>query len=133
MLNLRHFQPARLRTIRGVDLEHRLAFAGAPTGLSAAFNAPLVNAVFAINELTRSFEARMSGVIITAIVLPGVVSLSLHAQSAGQLQLLRRNRSRQLHARSTCRRGAADQRHLRVGKAFVIVIAMINRDALVIR
>ncbi|WP_187618220.1 chloride channel protein [Paraburkholderia sp. UCT2] len=66
MLNLRHFHPARFRTIRGVDLEHRLAFAGAPTGLSAAFNAPLVNAVFAIKELTRSFDARMSGVIITA-------------------------------------------------------------------
>ncbi|MBB5461112.1 chloride channel protein [Paraburkholderia sp. Cpub6] len=64
MLNLRHFHPARFRTIRGVDLEHRLAFAGAPTGLSATFNAPLVNAVFAINELTRSFEARMSGVIL---------------------------------------------------------------------
>jgi H+/Cl- antiporter ClcA len=77
MFNLRHFYPARFRAIRGFELERRLTLAGAAAGLSAAFNAPLAGVVFAIEELTRSFEARTSGVIITAIIFAGVVSLGL--------------------------------------------------------
>ncbi|WP_233852363.1 chloride channel protein [Paraburkholderia sp. HD33-4] len=77
MFSLRRFYPVRLRSIHGVGLEHRLALAGAAAGLSAAFNAPLAGVVFAIEELTRSFEARTSGIIITAIIFAGVVSLAL--------------------------------------------------------
>ncbi|MBN3802167.1 chloride channel protein [Paraburkholderia sp. Ac-20336] len=77
MFNLRHFYPARFRAIRGIELERKLALAGAAAGLSAAFNAPLAGVVFAIEELTRSFEARTSGVTITAIIFAGVVSLGL--------------------------------------------------------
>ncbi|MGH8780095.1 chloride channel protein [Paraburkholderia sp.] len=77
MFNLRVFYPARFRAIRGGALERRLALAGAAAGLSAAFNAPLAGVVFAIEELTRSFEERTSGVTITAIVFAGVVSLGL--------------------------------------------------------
>ncbi|WP_322030583.1 chloride channel protein [Paraburkholderia sp. J76] len=77
MFSLRRFYPERLRSMYGVGLEHRLALAGAAAGLSAAFNAPLAGVVFAIEELTRSFEARTSGVIITAIIFAGVVSLAL--------------------------------------------------------
>ncbi|WP_321913344.1 chloride channel protein [Paraburkholderia sp. J11-2] len=77
MYNLRRFYPARLRSMYGVGLEYKLALAGAAAGLSAAFNAPLAGVVFAIEELTRSFEARTSGVIITAIIFAGVVSLAL--------------------------------------------------------
>ncbi|RZF31776.1 chloride channel protein [Paraburkholderia sp. UYCP14C] len=77
MFSLRRFYPVRLRSIYGVGLEHRLALAGAAAGLSAAFNAPLAGVVFAIEELTRSFEARTSGIIITAIIFAGVVSLAL--------------------------------------------------------
>ncbi|REG49862.1 H+/Cl- antiporter ClcA [Paraburkholderia sp. BL6669N2] len=77
MFSLRRFYPARLRSIYGVGLERKLALAGAAAGLSAAFNAPLAGVVFAIEELTRSFEARTSGVIITAIIFAGVVSLAL--------------------------------------------------------
>ncbi len=77
MFSLRRFYPARLRNIRGAGLEHKLALAGAAAGLSAAFNAPLAGVVFAIEELTRSFEARTSGVLITAIIFAGVVSLGL--------------------------------------------------------
>lgn len=77
MFSLRRFYPHRLRSIYGVGLVHRLALAGAAAGLSAAFNAPLAGVVFAIEELTRSFEARTSGVIITAIIFAGVVSLAL--------------------------------------------------------
>jgi H+/Cl- antiporter ClcA len=77
MFSLRRFYPARLRSLYGVGLDHKLALAGAAAGLSAAFNAPLAGVVFAIEELTRSFEARTSGVIITAIIFAGVVSLGL--------------------------------------------------------
>ncbi|MCP3711276.1 chloride channel protein, partial [Paraburkholderia sp. CNPSo 3274] len=77
MYSLRRFYPARLRSMYGVGLEYKLALAGAAAGLSAAFNAPLAGVVFAIEELTRSFEARTSGVIITAIIFSGVVSLAL--------------------------------------------------------
>ncbi|SIO72728.1 H+/Cl-antiporter ClcA [Burkholderia sp. GAS332] len=77
MFNLRRFYPQRFRAIRGTELEHRLALAGAAAGLSAAFNAPLAGVVFAIEELTRSFEQRTSGVLITAIIFAGVVSLGL--------------------------------------------------------
>lgn len=77
MFNLRRFYPQRFRAIRGTELERRLALAGAAAGLSAAFNAPLAGVVFAIEELTRSFEQRTSGVLITAIIFAGVVSLGL--------------------------------------------------------
>ncbi|WP_116134939.1 chloride channel protein [Trinickia diaoshuihuensis] len=77
MFSLREFYPKRFRAIRGAALERNLALAGAAAGLSAAFNAPLAGVVFAIEELTRSFEARTSGVLITAIIFAGVVSLGL--------------------------------------------------------
>ncbi|MDR5752893.1 MULTISPECIES: chloride channel protein [unclassified Caballeronia] len=77
MFSLRCLYPARLRRMGGSSLEHRLALAGAAAGLSAAFNAPLAGVVFAIEELTRSFEQRTSGVLITAIIFAGVVSLGL--------------------------------------------------------
>ena len=77
MFNLRAFYPKRFRAIRGGVLERRLALAGAAAGLSAAFNAPLAGVVFAIEELTRSFEQRTSGVLITAIIFAGVVSLGI--------------------------------------------------------
>jgi len=77
MFNLRAFYPKRFRAIRGGVLERRLALAGAAAGLSAAFNAPLAGVVFAIEELTRSFEERTSGVLITAIIFAGVVSLGI--------------------------------------------------------
>ncbi|WP_042300034.1 chloride channel protein [Paraburkholderia kururiensis] len=77
MFSLRQFYPARFRAISGAGLERKLALAGAAAGLSAAFNAPLAGVVFAIEELTRSFEQRTSGVLITAIIFAGVVSLGL--------------------------------------------------------
>ncbi|CAM2195931.1 Chloride channel protein [Paraburkholderia kururiensis] len=82
MFSLRQFYPARFRAISGASLERKLALAGAAAGLSAAFNTPLAGVVFAIEELTRSFEQRTSGVLITAIIFAGVVSLGLQGQSS---------------------------------------------------
>ncbi|PWB58444.1 MAG: chloride channel protein [Nitrosomonadales bacterium] len=54
-----------------------LILAGGAAGISAAFNTPLAGIVFAIEELGRSFEQKTNGVVITAIVLAGMVSISL--------------------------------------------------------
>ncbi len=54
-----------------------LLVAGGAAGIAAAFNAPLAGVVFAIEELTRKFESRSSGLIIAAIVLAGLMGVSV--------------------------------------------------------
>ncbi len=54
-----------------------LILAGAAAGVAAAFNTPLAEIVFAIEELSRSFETRTSGLIISAVILAGLTSLAL--------------------------------------------------------
>nr|WP_179405389.1 chloride channel protein [Burkholderia guangdongensis] len=73
MFNLRRFYPRSNALI-----ERQLVLAGAAAGLSAAFNTPLAGIVFAIEELTRSFSERASGVLITAIIVAGVIALGLN-------------------------------------------------------
>lgn len=63
------FLPAGLSIQR-----HHLLVAGGAAGIAAAFNTPLAGIVFAIEELSRSIESRMSGVVITAIVLAGIIA-----------------------------------------------------------
>ena len=57
--------------------EHALLVAGGAAGIAAAFNAPLAGVVFAIEELSRRLESRASGLIIAAIVLAGLVAVSV--------------------------------------------------------
>jgi H+/Cl- antiporter ClcA len=59
------------------DVDRGLILAGGAAGVAAAFNTPLAGIVFAIEELSRSFEERTSGTILTAVILAGVTSLSL--------------------------------------------------------
>ncbi|PVX83903.1 chloride channel protein [Paraburkholderia unamae] len=73
MFNMRRLYPRSNALI-----EHKLVLAGAAAGLSAAFNTPLAGIVFAIEELTRTFEARASGVVITAIIIAGVIALGIN-------------------------------------------------------
>ncbi|PLZ00374.1 chloride channel protein [Burkholderia sp. WAC0059] len=73
MFNLQRLYPRSSALIR-----RQLVLAGAAAGLSAAFNTPLAGIVFAIEELTRSFEARASGTVITAIIIAGVIALGLN-------------------------------------------------------
>ena len=56
------------------DAERGLLLAGGAAGIAAAFNAPLAGVVFAIEELSGSFEKGLSGTIITAVVLCGIVA-----------------------------------------------------------
>jgi H+/Cl- antiporter ClcA len=61
---------------RGVQ-QHMLVLAGGAAGVSAAFNTPLAGIVFAVEELSRSFEERSSGVAQTAVILAGVISMAI--------------------------------------------------------
>lgn len=54
-----------------------MILAGGAAGIAAAFNTPLAGIVFAIEELSRRFEQRTNGVLLTAIVIGGLVSISL--------------------------------------------------------
>ncbi|MFE8071386.1 chloride channel protein [Marinobacteraceae bacterium S3BR75-40.1] len=58
-------------------LDNSLIVAGGAAGVAAAFNAPMAGIVFAIEELSQSFEQRTSGTLIVAIILSGVVVLAM--------------------------------------------------------
>lgn len=51
-----------------------LILAGAAAGVAAAFNTPLAGIVFAIEEMSRSFEAKTSGLIVGAVILAGLTA-----------------------------------------------------------
>ncbi|MCB1377892.1 MAG: chloride channel protein [Alphaproteobacteria bacterium] len=68
MFALRRFSPQR---------EYELMLAGAAAGVSAAFNTPLAGIVFAIEELSRSFETRTSGLLIGSVIAAGLTSLAI--------------------------------------------------------
>jgi H+/Cl- antiporter ClcA len=54
-----------------------LILAGSAAGVAAAFNTPLAGIVFGIEEMSRAFEVRTSGLIIAAVVVAGLTSLAL--------------------------------------------------------
>jgi H+/Cl- antiporter ClcA len=54
-----------------------LILAGGAAGIAAAFNTPLAGVVFAIEELSKSFEERASGTALTTVILAGVVAIAL--------------------------------------------------------
>jgi len=67
----------RYARFSSADVDRGLILAGGAAGVAAAFNTPLAGIVFAIEELSRSFEERTSGTILTAVIVAGVTSLSL--------------------------------------------------------
>ncbi|HEU5016613.1 MAG TPA: chloride channel protein [Pseudolabrys sp.] len=58
-------------------LQPGLVLAGAAAGVAAAFNTPLAGIVFGIEEMSRSFEVRASGLTIAAVIAAGLTSLAL--------------------------------------------------------
>jgi H+/Cl- antiporter ClcA len=67
-------QVARLGGLRN---ERGLILAGSAAGIAAAFNAPLAGIVFAIEEMSRSFEQRTNGLVLYAVIFAGLTSLGL--------------------------------------------------------
>lgn len=59
------------------DLEKGLILAGAAAGVAAAFNTPLAGIVFAIEEMSRSFEEHNSTTILMTVIIAGITSLAL--------------------------------------------------------
>jgi len=71
MYSVRHYFPLRSR-----DMHRALILAGGAAGISAAFNTPLAGILFAIEEMSRKFEEKTSGVLIIAVVLAGVTAVA---------------------------------------------------------
>jgi H+/Cl- antiporter ClcA len=67
----------RFARFSSVDVDRGLILAGGAAGVAAAFNTPLAGVVFAIEELSRSFEEHTSGTILAAVIVAGITSLSL--------------------------------------------------------
>jgi H+/Cl- antiporter ClcA len=67
----------RLLRLPRLELERALVLAGGAAGVAAAFNTPLAGVVFAIEELSHSFEARTSGTVLTAVIVAGITTLAL--------------------------------------------------------
>ena len=67
----------KVGTIAGADHAKGLMLAGSAAGISAAFNAPLAGIVFAIEEMSRSFEQKTAGLVLSAVIVAGLVSLGL--------------------------------------------------------
>ena len=61
----------------GMGSERGLILAGSAAGVAAAFNTPLAGIVFAIEEMSRAFETRTSGMVLVAVILAGMASLGL--------------------------------------------------------
>jgi H+/Cl- antiporter ClcA len=60
-----------------VETQRGLVLAGGAAGVAAAFNTPLAGVVFAIEELSHSFESRTSGMVFTAVIIGGIATLAL--------------------------------------------------------
>ena len=58
--------------------DNGLLIAGGAAGIAAAFNTPLGGIMFAIEELTRSVEQRSTGLVMAAIVLGGLMAVSVY-------------------------------------------------------
>ncbi|MBI1170383.1 chloride channel protein [bacterium] len=54
-----------------------LILAGSAAGIAAAFNTPLAGIVFAIEEMSRAYDSRSNGVVLSAVIIAGVASLAL--------------------------------------------------------
>lgn len=59
------------------EIDRTLILAGGAAGIAAAFNTPLAGIVFAIEELSRSFEERTSGTVLTTVIVSGVTAMAV--------------------------------------------------------
>ena len=67
----------RIAPFRGKDITRGLILAGGAAGISAAFNTPLAGIMFAVEEMSRSFHERTSGILLIAVILAGITALTI--------------------------------------------------------
>ncbi len=67
----------RLKFFRGLDMTRGLILAGGAAGISAAFNTPLAGIMFAIEEMSRSYEDKTTGTLLIAVIIAGVTALAI--------------------------------------------------------
>ena len=77
MHNARRWIPKRTHVS-----DHSLLIAGGAAGIAAAFNTPLGGVMFAIEELARRPEQRSNGLILAAIVLGGLMAVSVYGNAS---------------------------------------------------
>jgi H+/Cl- antiporter ClcA len=53
-----------------------LILAGASAGIAAAFNTPIAGIIFGIEEMSRAFEVRSVGLMLSAIIIGGLTSVT---------------------------------------------------------
>lgn len=76
------FSLSRFAAFPSATMQRGLILAGSAAGMAAAFNAPLAGVVFAIEEMSRSFEQRTTSIVLTAVVTAGIVALALQGNYA---------------------------------------------------
>ncbi len=62
----------------GMGRQKGLILAGGAAGVAAAFNTPLAGIVFAIEEMSRSFERSISSLVLIAVILAGIAAVSIN-------------------------------------------------------
>jgi H+/Cl- antiporter ClcA len=62
----------------GMGRQKGLILAGGAAGVAAAFNTPLAGVVFAIEEMSRSFERSISSLVLIAVILAGIAAVSIN-------------------------------------------------------
>ncbi len=77
MHNARRWIPKRTHVS-----DHSLLIAGGAAGIAAAFNTPLGGVMFAIEELAKRPEQRSNGLILAAIVMGGLMAVSVYGNAS---------------------------------------------------
>ncbi len=61
----------------GMAQARGLILAGSAAGIAAAFNTPLAGIVFAIEEMSKTYQARANGIVLSTVIIAGLASLAI--------------------------------------------------------